>query len=126
MSGSLVDTNVIIKLLNGDEEAIRLFDNAQDIAIPVTVLGELFYGAYKSSRVQENLALFIDFASNYPIISVDKEIAVAYGEIKTQLLRKGFTIPENDIWIAATAQTHRRLLISFDSHFKHIDGLQML
>ena len=43
MNGNLVDTNVIIKLLNGDERAVRIFDNAKNIFVPVIVAGELFY-----------------------------------------------------------------------------------
>ena len=125
MNGSLVDTNVIIKLLAGDEHAVRLFSVAQDISIPVTVAGELFYGAYKSSRTQENLSLFMDFLSNYPILPIDDKISMSYGEIKSQLVKKGFTIPENDIWIAATAMVHRLTLITFDSHFSNIDSLKI-
>jgi len=125
MNGSLVDTNVIIKLLSGDENAVRLFNNAENIAVPATVAGELFYGAYKSSRAQENLKLFTDFLSQYAILPVDSEVAKAYGEIKAQLVQKGMPIPENDIWIAATAKAHQLTLLTFDSHFSNIEGLQI-
>ena len=64
---ALVDTNVIIKLLSGDENAVRLFSNAEKISVPATVAGELFYGAYKSSRARENLKLFTEFLSIHNI-----------------------------------------------------------
>jgi len=121
MNGSAIDTNVIIKFLNGDEKARQIFDENQDIAIPVTVVGELVFGAYKSARRQENLELFNNFISQYSILSIDKAVADIYGEIKAGLASKGINLPENDIWIAATAKANNRNIISFDSHFSHIE-----
>ena len=48
MNGNLVDTIVIIKMLNGDPEVIRIFDSLDNIHISVITAGELFYGAHKS------------------------------------------------------------------------------
>lgn len=45
MSGSLIDTNIIIKLLNGDQKAVELFDSLDGIHISVITAGKLFYGA---------------------------------------------------------------------------------
>jgi len=126
MNGNIIDTNVIIKLLGGDEHAAEIFAGNENISVPVIVAGELFYGAYKSTRKEENMKLFADFLSNYPLLPVNGEIAVLYGEIKTNLLKNGFTIPENDIWIAATAKAYRCVLITFDSHFDSIEGLNIL
>ena len=55
----MLDTNVIIKFLAGDEAAKRLLEKASDISVSVIVAGELQYGAQKSSRTESNLALFI-------------------------------------------------------------------
>ncbi|MBA3472116.1 MAG: VapC toxin family PIN domain ribonuclease, partial [Rubrobacter sp.] len=38
---------------------------------------------------------------------------------------KGRPIPENDIWIAAVALQHDLVLASRDSHFEHVEGLQL-
>jgi tRNA(fMet)-specific endonuclease VapC len=67
----------------------------------------------------------MDFLSQYTIISIDKDIAKSYGEIKAELVKKGSPIPENDIWIAATAKTHQFVLSTFDAHFSNIEGLQV-
>ena len=122
----LVDTNVIIRLLRADERSIELFNQADSISIPVVVAGELFYGAENSTLKQENLTIFSDFLSQYEVIEVDISIARAYGEIKAQLKKDGFTIPENDLWIAATAKARQYTLITFDDHFTKIDGLQVI
>ena len=57
----LADTNVIIKLLNADERSVELFDQADEVFIPVIVAGELYFGAENSTRKQDNLKNFNDF-----------------------------------------------------------------
>jgi len=126
MNGDMLDTNVIIKYLAGDESVKQLVSSATDIFVPVIVVGELQYGARKSSRPVINLALFADFLSNYTIIHVDESIAAMYGEVKEQLRKKGVNIPENDIWIAATAISRQCRLITYDAHFKSVDGLDVV
>jgi predicted nucleic acid-binding protein len=126
MIGDMLDTNVIIKYLAGDELAKQLIDNVTTISVSVIVVGELHYGAQKSSRTESNLALFESFLSNFDIIPVDKHIAVAYGKIKEQLRDAGINIPENDIWIAATAKSRQSRLLSFDIHFRSIKGLDVV
>jgi tRNA(fMet)-specific endonuclease VapC len=126
MSGSLVDTNIIIKVLNGNDEAVELFDSLDEIYISVITVGELIYGAYKSSRKRENISLFESFLSEYPLIAVNDEISRIYGEIKAELVVKGINIPENDLWIAAIAIFNNFSLVTFDQHFNNISKLRLL
>ena len=126
MNGDMLDTNVIIKYLTGDESTKQLVNSATDILVPVIVVGELQYGARKSSKTATNLALFADFLSNFTIAHVDESIAAMYGEVKEQLRKKGVNVPENDIWIAATAISQQCRLITYDAHFKSVDGLDVV
>lgn len=126
MNGNLIDTNVIIKMLNGDSEAGRIFDSLDHIYISVITAGELFYGANKSSQANENLKLFQDFISEYPIIGIDDKTSRVFGEIKAELVKTGQNLPENDLWIAASALQHDLTVVSFDSHFKNIKDLKVL
>lgn len=48
---------------------------------------------------------------------------VTLGELKNELRRKGRPIPENDIWIAATALQHGLTLVTRDSDFEHVEGI---
>ena len=91
MNGEMLDTNVIIKYLAGDETAKLLIDNASEISVPVIVVGELQYGAQKSSRVNSNIKLFADFLSNFTIIHVDENIAAVYGKQKSSYAQWGST-----------------------------------
>lgn len=125
MSGSLIDTNVIIKLLNGDKKAADLFDSLDDIHISVITAGELFYGAQKSSRIDENTILFKSFLSEYSMVEINESVSEAYGQIKANLVKQGINIPENDIWIAATAISYNLDLVTYDEHFKNINNLKI-
>ena len=46
-----------------------------------------------------------------------------YAKIKLIRQRKGLTLDENDLWIAASAMALNAVLISRDSDFQQIDGL---
>jgi tRNA(fMet)-specific endonuclease VapC len=46
-----------------------------------------------------------------------------FGRIAASLRRKGRPIPSNDIWIAAHTMESGSELLSFDQHFKEVDGL---
>ena len=125
MNGDMLDTNVIIKYLAGDNSAKLLVNNASNPSVSVIVVGELYFGAQKSSRTETNLALFSSFLTNFAIIPVDNQIAAVYGIVKEQLRAKGANIPENDIWIAATAMSQKNRLLTYDAHFKSVDGLNV-
>ena len=49
-----------------------------------------------------------------------------YGVIKESLRAKGRPIPENDIWIAASAQRHDLILVTRDEHFAEIADLKLV
>ncbi len=55
----------------------------------------------------------------------DEGVARFYSEVKDDLRRKGRPVPENDVWIAATALRHDLALATRDSHFEHVDKLRV-
>lgn len=98
---------------------------AEEVLIPSIALGELYYGALKSARVETNQARIDEFASSSVIGGCDWGTARIYGQIKNRLRAKGRPIPENDLWIVAIAQQHQLTLISRDDHFKEVDDLSL-
>jgi tRNA(fMet)-specific endonuclease VapC len=99
--------------------------DAIEVFTPAIVLGELYYGAYKSSRVEENISRINEFASHSAILLCDAVTARWYGEIKDGLRKKGHPIPENDIWITAIALQYDLILVTRDDHFQDIAGLEV-
>ncbi len=60
------------------------------------------------------------------MLHTDDVIAENYAIIKTSLLRKGKPIPENDIWIAATAMRYQLSLYTNDKHFTEVEGIRLI
>ena len=119
----LVDTNIVIAYFAGDRLLFDRFQAAAEVCSSVVTLGELVYGAMKSSRPRENLFRLEQLRSTVTLLKCDTETARRYGDLKNVLRRKGRPIPENDIWIAATALQHGLTLVSRDSDFQHVEGL---
>lgn len=59
------------------------------------------------------------------IVDSDKEICDCYSIIKSQLKKEGHPVPENDIWIAATAMSRNLTLVTADRHFEFIKGVSV-
>ncbi|HLG30750.1 MAG TPA: type II toxin-antitoxin system VapC family toxin, partial [Candidatus Brocadiales bacterium] len=97
----LLDTNIIIALFAGDLTVHEHMANATEVFISAVTIGELYFGAYKSTKVQENLTRIDEFVLSNRVLSCDADTAKRYGGIKNHLKEKGQPIPENDIWIAA-------------------------
>jgi tRNA(fMet)-specific endonuclease VapC len=76
--------------------------------------------------VAENIDRVDDLVRGYAILRVDETVAKAYGLILSQLRQKGTPIPDNDIWIAALAQQHSAAVVTRDTHFDAIDGLEVV
>ena len=126
MSGRfLLDTNIIIAIFAKDSSVKDHLMEAEEVFVPGTALGELYYGARKSSHVKENIARIDEFAKNSALLPCDLETAKAYGIIKNFLKKKGRPIPENDIWIAAVAKQYQLILISRDEHFMEVDEISI-
>jgi tRNA(fMet)-specific endonuclease VapC len=100
----------------------RVGESAEVFA-SIIVLGELYYGARKSTRVESNVQTVDQFAAANRVLGCDSTTAQHYAQIKNLLREKGRPIPENDIWIAATAKQYDVTVASRDNHFDYIDGL---
>lgn len=125
MSGRyLLNTNIVIALF-ADEPVVKdQLREAEEVFVPSTVLGELYYGAHKSRRVGQNVGRIDDFAARSVILSCETETARRYGEVKDGLRQKGRPIAENDIWIAAIALQNDLTLVTRDAHLREVDGLK--
>ncbi len=78
----------------------------------MTVLGELLVGAEKSSQPERVFGEIEALIERHELIGVTGEVARAYARIRADLERRGTTIGENDLWIAATALAHDATLVT--------------
>lgn len=119
----LLDTNIVIELFRGNQVVIAVLDKQEKVYLPTAVLGELYVGAYRSANVAKRLQEIKSFLERCIVLNTDATTADKYAIIKTALLNKGKPIPENDIWIAATAMHYEITLYSFDRHFEEVEGI---
>ena len=120
-----LDTNAYSALGSGNVEITQLLEMAEEIIVPSTVVGELMFGFLKGSRFNQNEADLKRFLAQEGVRfqPVTLNISERYGYVKAALAQKGRLIPENDIWIAATALETGTRIISYDTHFDNVGGL---
>ena len=122
----LLDANAVIGLLN--DAASKLAQRARrekpaDIAISAVVAHELFYGAFKSRRAEQNVAL-VD-ALRFAVLEFDKEDARQAGKIRAFLATRGSPIGPYDVLIAGQAIARNMVLITRNTdEFARVPGLR--
>jgi tRNA(fMet)-specific endonuclease VapC len=123
----LLDTNAIIGLLNRSSaklEANVREHPASEIGISAIVAHELYYGAFKSQRVDENLQRLGQI--RLEILSLDREDAEAAGKIRAALKKAGTPIGPYDVLIAGQALARGLTLVTNNvGEFQRIEGLKL-
>lgn len=123
-----LDTNRYRDLCEGDEEVVRLLEDAESIHMPLIVIGELRAGFAFGRRGLENEAVLQRFLFKpgvevlYPADATTRH----YASLFRQLRQKGTPIPTNDLWIAALVLEHELVLCSRDGHFREIPQLNIV
>jgi tRNA(fMet)-specific endonuclease VapC len=122
----LLDANAVIALLKSTtsktaQRARR--ERVGDIAISAIVSHGLFYGAFKSRRATQNLAV-ID-ALQFIVLEFDKEDARQAGEIRALLASEGTPIGPYDVLIAGQAVARDMILVTRNTReFRHVPELR--
>ncbi len=119
------DTNIIADVFRNKGESPKKILDYTDLYLPLVVTGELLFGAYISANPTKTLQQVQDFISTSKILFPQSDVAENYAQIRKHLKEKGTPIPENDIWIAATAHAFGLKLVTKDKHFAQIDFLDV-
>ena len=124
----LFDTDMIIYSLKADEAVRRnLRRHLHDpIKISAITLMELYYGAYKSKKIANNLAKIKTIENTFEIITVSRELVEIFGVLKSGLEKTGKPLDDFDLILASTAMSHNLTIVTNnEKHFGRIDGLKM-
>lgn len=121
----LLDTSIVIDLFKKNEQVVSIIARTPKIYIPVIVLGELYLGSFRSANQAAKSQEIKAFLQTCLLLEMQEATAFFYARAKTGLLEKGKPIPDNDIWIAATALQHDLPIFTTDAHFRHVEGLQL-
>lgn len=125
----LLDTNTCIGYLTRLSSPIvdRIVSlSPQDIALCDIVQAELYYGAYKGTRLESNLALFREFFSLFVSLPFNSRAAEIHGRIRSRLEALGTPIGPYDLQIAAIALTNNLTLVTPNiSEFSRVERLRI-
>jgi len=121
----MVDTNAYSAFKRGVSAVMEALAKADEILVPIPVLGELRSGFRAGCREKANLDELEAFLAS-PRVTVHcpgEETAIFYTEVYGHLRAAGRPIPTNDLWIAASAMETGSSLLTTDAHFDAVPGL---
>jgi len=116
----ILDTSILVDLLRGDEtvqERIRAYEEAgEPLRTTAITAFELYFGAYRSSHVKENLALVKSLLSSLEVLAFD-EAGEITARIMADLMERGKPLDVRDIFIAAITMRMDEKLATRDKDF---------
>jgi tRNA(fMet)-specific endonuclease VapC len=125
----LLDTNICIFIIKQRPAAVRerfALLRPGEVGVSAVTEAELAYGAYKSVRIEENLAAILDFSSRVETVPFETRVTAKYGALRATLERQGAPIGPLDFLIAATALHHDLTLVTNNTReFQRVPGLRL-
>ncbi|MGH1395511.1 MAG: type II toxin-antitoxin system VapC family toxin [Trichormus sp.] len=96
------------------------------ICICSITIAELYFGAYNSQKVSENLTRAEDFIKNITVIPLEQNTLKTFGKLKAELRKIGQPVAEFDLLIASVALTRDDILVTNNTrHYSRITGLKL-
>lgn len=124
----MLDTNIVIYTIKNRPEKVReIFKrHSGQMAISSVTLGELIYGAEKSSQPERNLADIEGMQARLEVLPFEEHAALHFGQLRAELSREGKPIGPYDQMIAAHARACGLILVTNNEReFKRVSGLRI-
>jgi tRNA(fMet)-specific endonuclease VapC len=122
----LIDTDWVIDHFNGVTQVTRRLKELQPQGLGLSVVSaaELWEGAFFSRDPKRSQETLEGFLSGVDILGLDEEICKRFGQLRGSMRKRGQTIGDFDLLIAATALRHNLTLLTNNrKHFEGIAGL---
>jgi len=122
-----LESNFIIDLLNGKENAVLVYEEIKDTPLTITAIASvaLFEILRGKEQNQAKIKHFEELRQKLEVLAFGEREAEEASEIEKTIHQNGFTISALDLLIGATAKVNGSILISNDSDYNRIDGLQV-
>jgi tRNA(fMet)-specific endonuclease VapC len=122
----IIDTNALSAAADDDSSLIAILARAEQMTIPVIVLGEYRYGIAQSRHRATYDRWLEGLLRDCMVLDINEPTTHYYAEINVELKRLGKPIPTNDLWIAALCRQHALPLLSRDRHFDAVAGTKRI
>src|SRR5437762_8094197 len=106
MNRLAVDTSAAVDYMRPDRTAPPPLALAETIFLPLPVVGELFAGAYISTKRDENLRAIDEVTTKSTVLLPTTETARIYGQLRAREAASLSSGKLNDLWIAALCVQH--------------------
>jgi tRNA(fMet)-specific endonuclease VapC len=120
----LLDTNAVVRLLNGNANVIRRVHahQTQDIGLPAVVMHELYFGAFNGRHTNRTIGVIQRLA--FEIVDLQADDARCAAEIRAILNAAGTPIGPYDVLIAGQAVARNLTLITHNTReFSRVPGI---
>ena len=125
----LLDTNICIYIIKKKPDSVikRFLKMKPDsIGISSITVSEMYYGAAKSLKHDQNTIALEQFILPLTVIDYNKEDSIVYGKLRAKLELKGKLIGAMDMLITAQALNRDLILITNNEReFKKVEGLSI-
>jgi tRNA(fMet)-specific endonuclease VapC len=125
----MLDTDTCIAIIKGKPASVLKKlrgKSVGQVGISSITLGELAFGAAKSSRRDEAHAALTEFLLALEIASFDSDAAASYGQMRASLEKRGTAIGPLDTLIGAHAAALDIILVTHNTReFGRIDTLRL-
>ena len=128
----LLDTSVISALMRADPGMATWLSSigADDRVVTCTIArGEILFGLERLAPGRRRTDLAGKAQKLFAVVpceSIPPAAGDVYATIKVSQQRRGLSLDENDLWMAATALALSATLVSRDSDFRGIEGLSVV
>ncbi len=128
MTRVILDTSAYSAFRRGLPVVQPYIMHENDIFMPIVVIGELRGGFAAGTKQPENERLLQEFLSmpNVSVATITDQTTQIFGNLYTELKMLGKPVGQNDLWIAAMALEHEARLLTFDTDFSRIAGLDAI
>jgi tRNA(fMet)-specific endonuclease VapC len=123
----LLDTDTCIYWLKGNRKIERkaMAAGLDTLHVSFITLSELYYGVYRSQRVQENLDGIKTLEGKVKRVDSEQRTCETFGKLKASLVNQGKILDDADLFIASCALVNDLVLVTNnEKHFKRIKGLK--
>jgi len=126
----ILDTNVIIRIMQGNPKVIRtvkrLERNQVRLNVSLITVYELYHSLERVSNPEERQQTIEAVLNSKPKYPADEVVMKKAGRIDGRLTANGREIGAVDTIIAATAVVHEESILTENvKHFERVDGLSV-
>jgi len=124
----MLDTNIVIYTIKNRPSQVRetFKKHEGQMCISSVSLGELIYGAERSSQTERNLADINGLIARMEVAPFEERASEHFGQLRAELYKAGQPIGPYDMMIAGHARSMGLILVTNNTReFERVPGLRV-